>query len=442
MVSIAGADFITQENFMSWPTSYFMREYGKMWLEHTGLVLSGRALLAAFGRVCAFAAIATSFYLFLRRKRPDNAFPFLAFGLALSAFECLSPVMLLHGSTFLSEHGLLTAIFAGVAMGLYLVLRRKRAGRGLRYLALGLSLAGFLCLSPIFALQAVLLFRRILFPVDMVFIVGLAAAAACWYGYRRNFCSASLAIGVLLLFPVLLAFRILTGMQAEGYPIYYNGTVILAFLFLGSRLIIPELYHSPALDFRAELLVSGCCLIWVISHAHVLIDQRASLVRLSTERGVIQAPDHLVVNYQKAIAFMKEKAAAGDSVLSIPEDTSLYFLSGTRCPTRVTQFTPGVLAPGKMTEDTIGEIERKKVRYLLWSNRESPEYGAAVFGRDYNATFAGYLTSHYRPVGPLLENNEPGWNAVVWERMSDEKPRSWMHGAQAGSGKHGHEGHL
>jgi len=73
-----------------------------------------------------------------------------------------------------------------------------------------------------------------------------------------------------------------------------------------------------------------------------------------------------------------------------------------------------------MTEEVINEIERKRVRYLLWSNRSFTEYGVPTFGRDYETAFAGYLTSHYRPVGPLVANTDPGWAAVVWERLIDE----------------------
>ena len=40
MVSIGGAAFITQENFMSWPTSYFMQKYGQYWLRTHGYDLS------------------------------------------------------------------------------------------------------------------------------------------------------------------------------------------------------------------------------------------------------------------------------------------------------------------------------------------------------------------------------------------------------------------
>jgi hypothetical protein len=59
------------------------------------------------------------------------------------------------------------------------------------------------------------------------------------------------------------------------------------------------------------------------------------------------------------MAFMKEKDALGESVLSVPEDTSLYFLSGTHCPMRIYAFTSGVLAPGEMTDEGLRELDRQ-----------------------------------------------------------------------------------
>ena len=40
MISLRGAEFLTQENLASWPSSHFMRKYGPLWLSTTGLVLS------------------------------------------------------------------------------------------------------------------------------------------------------------------------------------------------------------------------------------------------------------------------------------------------------------------------------------------------------------------------------------------------------------------
>jgi hypothetical protein len=143
-------------------------------------------------------------------------------------------------------------------------------------------------------------------------------------------------------------------------------------------------------------------------------------VPLITARGTVRVSKHMAENYNAALQLMKEKAAAGQSVLSVPEDTSLYFLSGTYCPIRMFSFTPGVLAPGKMTDNTIQEIDRKRVDYLLWSNRKFPEFNVPIFGRDFDREVGDYLKSHYHPVGPLIPGSEngPEWSAVLWARES------------------------
>ena len=422
MTSIAGADFITQENFMTWPTSYFMKAYGKVWLHLTGFDLSSGALLAAFGRICMFAGAVIGLRWLLRRNQ-DSGLIVFAFGLGIAAFESLPVVALMKAAVFLTENTavaafICAAIFVAVAIALRIFVRQKRDWGALLLAVLGLSVAAAACLTPVVALKGALLLPRIFFPADMVAIVGLAGVA-CWFRLRRGLSSESLAVCAAFALPVLLAFRILMRMEPAGYPIYYNGTVILAFLFLTSALVVPRSAELP-IALRGELLVCCCCLLWVIADAPVFAQWHARLAPLETERGVVRTRQDMVVNYQQAIAFMKEKAAAGESVLSVPEDTSLYFLSGTLCPTRVYQFTPGVLVPGKMTEGVISEIERKRVRYLLWSNRSFPEYGVPMFGRDYETVFAAYLTSHYRPVGPLVANTNSKWTAEVWERVPDE----------------------
>ena len=88
MISIAGVDFILQENFMSWPTSYFMKTYGKFWLASTGFSITGAALADAAQRTFALLGIAQGFHLLATRKRagqrvillrgasPDSCFSF------------------------------------------------------------------------------------------------------------------------------------------------------------------------------------------------------------------------------------------------------------------------------------------------------------------------------------------------------------------------------
>jgi hypothetical protein len=264
-----------------------------------------------------------------------------------------------------------------------------------------------------------LVMTTIFFPTDMVLYVAIAALVAwAYFWVRRNQnADSSARIALLLTFSALLAFRILMMMQPYDYPIYYNGPVVLSFLLL-MCLIIPRSGRSRRFVFVGESVICLACFIAVAIPTTRTQGRARDYVPLTTERGTIRVSKHLAENYKIAIKFMKEKAAIGESVLSVPEDTSLYFLSGTYCPTRVFSFTPGVLAPGQMTEKMIREIDRKPVRYLLWSNRIFPEFGTPVFGKDFDREIGDYLKANYHRVGPLTPVTDSywDWSAVVWER--------------------------
>ena len=139
---------------------------------------------------------------------------------------------------------------------------------------------------------------------------------------------------------------------------------------------------------------------------------------LDTTHGTIRPVASVARSYRAAIAFIAEKAARHESVLVVPEDTSLYFLSDTRPPTRVYAFDPGVLAPGHMTTELFSEIEKSDVRFLLWSDRRFPEYGVPEFGRDFNQELAEFLTSRFAQVGPLIQADATGLNFTVWQRKA------------------------
>jgi hypothetical protein len=361
MVSIAGVAFITQENVMSWPTSFYMRTYGKYWMEYRGFSLSASALVGAMLR---------------------------------------------------------TAILGVVVIGLYWLLRRARSDKSAIFLGAELGVAGLAYLVTFLPWRAQMVFRWIFFPQDMVIYAAVAAAAAWWYFLRRPRTDRILQLALLLTFSSLLAFRILLLMNPAGYPIYYDAPVVLAYLCVMARLIIPRRDPSRQFVLQAEVLVCFACLTAVAFHSIPLYGRAMDYVPLTSERGTIRVSKHMAENYQVALAFMKDEAAKGEFVLSVPEDTSLYFLSATHCPARVFAFTPGMVVPGKMTDELIQEIERAPVRYLIWSNRQFVEYGVPVFGADYDKTLGDYLRSRYRPLRPLLENG-PGWNAVIWERKSD-----------------------
>jgi hypothetical protein len=368
MVSIKGFEFITQENVLSWPTTHFMRTYGKKWLESNGFRISGAAFEEALWRSIALLGVLLVTWSFLWWKTWDR------------------------------RTILLRCLFV-----LGLVLYFKKSILFVSPLPMPLHER----LSPVFL------------PQDMVLYVAIATVAGWGYFFWRRG-EISPAVLLTLTFASLLAFRILMGMFAVGYPIFYNGPAIVCFLLL-VRFIIPRNVRNPRWTFWGEAVICLGCLLVVFLVSHHIEERSNEYVAFYTNRGLIRTTPHMKHSYEAAIQFMKSKAAKGESVLSVPEDTSLYFLSDTQCPTRIFQFSPGAVAPGKVSDEVIQEIDRAPVQYLIWSNRKFEEFGVPIFGQDFDRPLGDYLRSHYRPIGPLVPDLGARWAAEIWERKLEVK---------------------
>ena len=357
MVSIRGVEFITQENIVSWPTSYFMKHFGKFWLEDTGFALTAVAFREAGIRALFPAGALLESYFLLNWKRIDRR--------TILMISALAAALVVY------------------CLGLRLNLQQS--------------------------------LRAVIFPQDMVLYVCIGAMVA-WIVFLRGLAQGPIALVLLLSFSSLLAFRILLKMTPAGYPIYYNGVVVLCFLILLMTLV--RRAARPKFNAVAQPIICVVCLLSVVLYVRDVSRVAKSYVPFVTERGMVRVQPQTAQNYSMAITFMKEKAARGEYVLSVPEDTSLYFFSETYCPTRLFSFTPGVLAPGRMTDELISEIESKPVRYLLWSNRTFFEFRVPVFGKDFDQTFGNYLKTHYHRLGLLAPNDlyYGDWNATVWAR--------------------------
>jgi hypothetical protein len=360
MVSIRGVEFMTQENIDNWPTSFFMKNYASKLLQGNGFSITPASLTDALIRSLFPAACLLELYCVFKWKRRD-------------ARATVMKVVL----------------FGGLAIWYK-----------------------FMQLNPQTALAS------LVFPRDMVFYVLIAAVLSWWIFWRRKSSNPrDLIIPLILTFSGLQAFRIMFRMMPAEYPIYYNGPVVLCFLLL-MLAVIRQNIRTAALVWKIEAVFCVACLASAGLYTHQIRYIAKSFVPLTTDRGTILVSPHMKESYLAAIGFMKEKAALGESVLSVPEDTSLYFLSDTYCPTRVFMFLPGIMAPGKMTAELIQEIESKDVRYLLWSNRLFWEYGAPIFGRDFDQQIGEYFRSHYHRVGLLTPSTGSfaDWTVTVWER--------------------------
>jgi hypothetical protein len=363
MVSIGGVSFITQENFMSWPTSYFMQRYGQYWLRSNGYDLSLSQIQKVIILTVGFGAFwvgVRSWLVSVFRK------------LWLRAV-CIGGIIALGTVAFCGE--LPDGLDSDIAM--------------------------------------------LIFPRQMVFLVALAIPLAGLLFWRSRASARKLAILIVTIFGPLLAFRILFGMIPGGYSIYYNGPVLLSFFVLLLAIGIPADHIQSGVGVRrARRCVCAAVCGWVTLLAIPrYFDLRTGRVAFESERGTIYIRETTLPAWADAAYFMRQAKQEGEAVMSIPEDTALYFFSGALSPTRVSSFTPGTLSPGLMTAKTITEMELGRVRYIIWSNRQFPEYGVPEFGVDFDVPFAEYIRRTYRPVREFSSSDRSdGWRATLWER--------------------------
>ncbi len=386
MISLNGPEFITQANLTSWPTSYFMRRYGPLWLANTGLALTGKAWLTALELLLTVA-----FWFGLRRILVRDGARVRMFWLGILMIAVL--VVVSPFSDFV--HEVMDALF---------------------------------------------------FPLAAVFLIALAIPIAASCFWRRRFSDPSLKVLVLFLLSALIASRTLFGTRPFGYPIFYDGPVLLSFFVIMSWFLHTNRSAGRARIKPAELLpYLGALLATAVymgpSYAKAFLG--APLV---TQRGTIYGRADTVEAYRAVLAFIHEKKPGGATFLSLPEDMSLYFLAGIDCPTRFYQLHPGVLEPGKTESELIRQLRAEQVTYLIWSNRRFDNYGTPVFGVDFDQAVGHYLTTHYRRMAFIGFGNEASllphskfarfiethfgerlrepWRAIIWERVDESSTHS------------------
>jgi hypothetical protein len=124
---------------------------------------------------------------------------------------------------------------------------------------------------------------------------------------------------------------------------------------------------------------------------------------------------------KEALQFIDSAKRHNEKVLVLPEETTLYFFSETSAPSSWYVATPGVIPEGWIAS-YLSEMDRQRVRYVLLSNRGTPEYGTPIFGQDYNQELYAWIQRNYRPVRTIGHYERVAvpkqWAAMVYERVT------------------------
>jgi hypothetical protein len=349
-VNLKGLDFLLHENLMSWPTSYFMRTYGRAWMSRT---MSG-----GFNEPMIFIAILFVLYV-----------------------------------TFWFSVGLM----------------RMARSRGSRPVAMTL---GIIC-----ALYGTAPWYWFGVPKFMPVLVCIGAG----YLAYRTLVGSHMALRLLppVLFALALCTRLLNGVMVWDYAIFYSGPVMVTFIAMLGW-VVNRFDGSLTAGFAKSQAAVGSLAITsaALTLLPVYLGGR-QLEPLVTPRGSIYVSSAQAYGYRWLLDHMEQQSQLGKRVITIPEDTSLYFLSKTVGP-RVFAQVPGTLVPGPMTREFLKELDDPAITEIVWSNRTFGEYGATRYGVDFDTEVGEYIKQNFEPVQHIARPGSaaPDWQANLWRRKS------------------------
>ena len=240
----------------------------------------------------------------------------------------------------------------------------------------------------------------VVFPSGMFWLAcGVFFWATRAFLRQRN--AACLGTAILCVYAMTAGIRVMAQVVPRDYAIFYNSALFLLFVMVLVPVIDRAAAGYPAAT-KARLNLSLVCLHAAWLGLLVAPYPKALPSRLATSRGVIYTRPAEAALFPRIISFIGERKAEGQTVMVLPEATSLYFFTGTDAPARWYQLLPGVLAPDEQDE-FITAIERQRVDFILLSNRRTAEYGADYFGLDYNQRVYRWIQAHYEPAGQFGE---------------------------------------
>ena len=365
-VHAGGVEFFLGENLSILPNSYFVAHFGKHWAEGLGMRFTPSALLLSVLKgFLSFALLVGGIVLAARHKLARWFVPAVA--LAMCATALLPPAVLrmVHQDP-------------------------ENAHRAI----------GFVWFNS---------------GMFWIAVAGLGAAAVAWRrGDDPMKQQSTIVLGAMAMFCSL---RVFTKIAPERYPVFYDTLLYLVWLVALYRM---SKWFGVSLDGVAGRAVAGILCISLVASTlpNYPIGQRPS--KISSERGTIYAATPFGEYFSQVLAFMESAKQRSERVVVMPEDTALYFFSGTSAPSRWYLVMPHLLAPGEATAKYIDELERANIRYVIVSDRATPEYGLPLFGIDYAQQVLAWVHEHYRVVqrigGYEAVAHPREWGVLIYER--------------------------
>jgi hypothetical protein len=355
-------------NFGVLPGSFFASTYGAMWARTNGSVASpAKVIMTILTGLVGTGALVGGIFLAARSRKTRIMLGVLA--------------LVLSGAHLLAS---------------YLV-----KARHMNSLAATLHVAPMLFFNPGMVWVAIALF---------------CVTLRSWW--RNGKTASDSALLMLTALATAIGSRVWMDVSPEGYAVFYDTAAYLAWLVAMYKACdsLPE--HISCRMWQAVSSVL-CIGVLVCTAVHYPLHLRR--FKVSSNRGSFRTTQATGQAYAQVLSFLEGAKSRSESFVILPEDTALYYLSVSYAPSRWYVLIPPVLPPSEQGS-YIADLERAHVKYVLVSNRATPEYGKPIFGIDYNQEIYRWIQQNFeiktRIGSPERVPNPAEWGVEIYERKA------------------------
>lgn len=218
----------------------------------------------------------------------------------------------------------------------------------------------------------------------------------------------TLVVIVIAVYALVSLARVLLRVRSGGaYSSYLLPASVILFTY-GWVHLFADWFRDAKTRQLARNIALALIIIDVIATAGVLTYRYRSRNTHSvvTPKGTIVAVPDLGHAFDEAISYINAETAPNDPIAVMPEGTSLNFFTGRPNPLREEITTPGYLDE-QAEERAIKQMKDSNTRLVLVTNRATPEFGPAVFGRDYCKRLMQWVEENFEQVAIFGPNHDP-----------------------------------
>ncbi len=227
------------------------------------------------------------------------------------------------------------------------------------------------------------------------------------------------ALLLLPVFAILAGARILTKFMPMYYAVFFDTLGFLAWLVAIYELArLLRLRLNDSIWKGASVLL--CLGIAALTAERYAVNRRPALIHFA--RGDIYTLESTGDAFTKTVDFLNTLAARSERFVVLPEENSLYYFTGTVAPSRWHMVLPPTLPPGEPTQAYLAELDRNGVEYVVLSDRATPEYGAAIFGIDYQQPIHDWIEKDFTLIDQIGDfqrvPHPPEWGVQIYKRRT------------------------